>query len=119
MKKIKWGRYILIGVIALFLHYVDFTLGTKTAIIVGLFLYLQISEQTNRIRLVKERVGFLQKQDTESEGHKESSYRLDIYIQPAWFKLYEKALGKTLNKKDIEKLEKKLEKSKDRDSVLW
>jgi hypothetical protein len=104
---IKW----IIGVIAiLFFLSADFTPGTKTAIVIGVFLYLIISEQNKRFRRVENAVGLLDNPTPQDEAFKTPSYKLDIILEPNWHEIITK-LAKD-NKTDAEKFIDEIKKDK-------
>jgi len=120
MKKSKnWIQWLIGGAIILFLLSADFTPGTKTAIIVGIFLYLLISEQTKRVKRVEETIGLPQNQNAQEKNYRTPSYKLDIYIEPWWFKLYKIASGEKSEDKLSKEIEAKEKKSEDIDSNLF
>lgn len=118
-KSINWIQWLISGAIVLFLLYANFTPGTKTAIIVGIFLYLLISEQTKRVKRVEETIGLPQNQNAQEENYRTPSYRLDIHIEPWWFKLYKIASGEKSKDKLSKEIEAKEKKSEDIDSNLY
>jgi len=120
MKKSKnWIQWLVGGAIVLFLLYADFTPGTKTAIIVGILLYLLISEQTKRVKRVEDIIGLPQNQNAQEENYRIPSYKLDIYIEPWWFKLYKIASGEKSEDNLSKEIEVKEKKSEDIDSNLY
>ncbi len=120
MKKSKnWIQWIVGVVVVIFLLSADFTPGTKTAIIVGIFLYLLISEQTKRVKRVEETIGLPQNQNAQEENYRTPSYKLDIHIEPWWFKLYKIASGEKSEDQLSKEIEAKEKKSEDIDSNLF
>ena len=104
-KNTKIFLFILGAILVLWLVNSDLTTGTKTAIFVGVFLYFVISEQNKRFITSQGKI------------HKTPSYKLDITLQPDWYKLY-KRVSKPKSEKEWEKeLEKKIKKSDESD--LW
>lgn len=106
-KIIKW----VIGITAiLFFLSADFTSGTKTAIVIGVFLYLIISEQDKRFRRVENALGLLDNPMPQDEVFKTPSYKLDIILEPNWHEIITK-LAKD-NKTDAEKFIDEIKKDK-------
>lgn len=107
------------GAIVLFLLYADFTPGSKTAIIVGIFLYLLISEQSKRVERIEETIGLPQNQNEQEENYRTPSYKLAIYMEPWWFNLYKIASREKSVTKLSKEIEAKEKKSEDIDSNLY
>lgn len=103
-------QWIIGIVVILFFLSADFTPGTKTAIIVGIFLYLIISEQNKRFRIVANAVGLLDNPIPQDEVFKTPSYKLDIILEPNWHEIITK-LAKE-NKTDVEKFVDEIKKDK-------
>ena len=120
MKKSKnWIQWLIGGVIALFLLSADFTPGTKTAIIVGIFLYLLISEQIKRVKRVEETIGLSKNQNEQEEYYRTPSYKLEVHIRPLWSRLYKIASGKKSEKVVSKEVETKEKKSEDKDLNMF
>jgi len=104
---IKW----IIGVIViLFFLSADFTPGTKTAIIIGVFLYFLIVEQNKKFRKVENAVGLLDNSTSQEELFKTPTYKLEIILEPNWHEIITK-LAKE-NKTDVKFLLKEVENDK-------
>lgn len=140
MKKSKnWIQWLIGGAIVVFLLSADFTPGTKTAIIVGIFLYLLNSEQSKRIQQVESivalsqtskphehkqilpenAIGLPQTTEAQEENYITPSYKLDIHIEPWWFKLYKKASSTTSDEKLKKEIKEKTKKTEVEDFNLW
>lgn len=79
-----------------------------TAIVIGVFLYLIISEQNKRFRRVENAVGLLDNPTPQDEIFKTPSYKLDIILEPNWHEIITK-LAKDNNtdaKKFIDEIKK-------------
>lgn len=118
-KSKNWIQLLVGGAIGLFLTYTDFTPGTKTAVIVGIFLYMLISEQNKRFKKVEESIGLPQESDVQEENIKTPSYKLDIHIEPSWFSVYKNVSGEKSEKKLEKELKAKVKKTEDKDANLW
>jgi hypothetical protein len=92
----------IIGIV-LFLGLIDsdLTTGTKTAIIVGILLYLVILEQNKRFRRIENVVGILNDPTPQEEIFKTPAYKLDIVLEPNWSGIIEKLARD--NKTDTDK----------------
>jgi hypothetical protein len=101
----------IIGIV-LFLGLIDsdLTTGTKTAIIVGILLYLVILEQNKRFRKIENVVGLLNDPTPQEEIFKTPSYKLDIILEPNWDEIL-KRLAKE-NNVDVKSFFKVIENDK-------
>jgi hypothetical protein len=113
MKKIKQlFPWVLGAILFLWLINSDLTTGTKTAIFVGVILYFIVSEQNKRI-------GLLEKLTPQEGIFKTPSYKLDIYIEPWWFKLYKIASGGKSEEELSKEIKAKEKTQEDMDTSLF